>query len=96
MEPWPFDDPPNVAVVVNRKIIDGSEWIAYVTHDADDGAWQFHTREAGPPDEADAMVVALRSIVRLDRSVTELADLPLGWHAWRASRNAPWQRAAIA
>lgn len=40
------------------------------------------------------MLVALRSIVRLDQSVTELADLPLGWHAWRASKSAPWQRAA--
>ena len=94
METWPFEDPPNVAVFVNRKIMEGEEWIAYVTHDADDGAWQFRTREADPPDEADAMLVALRSIVRLDESVTELADLPLGWHAWRASKSAPWQRAA--
>lgn len=38
METWSFEDPPNVAVLVNRKIIEGEEWIAYVTHDADDGA----------------------------------------------------------
>lgn len=94
MEPRPLDDPPNVAVFADRRIIEGDEWIAYVARDADDGARQFHTREASAPTEADAMLVALRSIVRLDRSVTELADLPPGWRAWRASRSAPWQRAA--
>jgi hypothetical protein len=31
--------------------------------------------------------------VAKDPSVLELADLPPGWHAWRRSRDAPWQRA---
>jgi hypothetical protein len=92
MRPWPFDDPPNVAVIANRKIIDGSGWIAYVSHDEDDGAWQFHTDEPGPPREADAAVVGLGKMVELDESVAELADLPLGWHAWRESEDAPQRR----
>jgi hypothetical protein len=92
METWPFEDPPNVAVITVRAIIERRDWIAYVSHDSDDGGWQFHTSEPGPPREADAAVVALREIVRLDESVAELADLPLGWHAWRAAKNAPWQR----
>lgn len=96
MKPWPFEDPPNVAVIANRKIVDGSTWIAYVTHDEDDGGWQFHTDEPGPPREADALIVGLAKIVALDESVAELADLPLGWCAWRSAEGAPWQRAPIA
>ena len=95
MKPWPFEDPPNVAVIANRKIVDGSRWVAYVTHDEDDGGWQFHTDEPGPPREADALVVGLSTIVALDESVAELADLPLGWCAWRSAEDAPWQRAPI-
>lgn len=87
---WKFQDPPNVAVIANRKIVNGGDWIAYVTHDEDDGGWQFHNRE--PLTERDATVVSLRSIFELDRSVEELADLPLGWHAWRENKDAQWQR----
>jgi hypothetical protein len=92
MRTWPFKDLPNVAVITTWKIVNGSDWIAYVYHDADDGGWQFHTSEAGPPSVSDAAVVALSEIVQLDETVTELADLPMGWHAWRASKNSPWQR----
>jgi len=95
MEPWPFEDPPNVAVIAVRTILDSSSWIAHVSHDADDGGWQFHTNEPGPPRAEDAVVVGLGEIVRLDQSIAELADLPLGWRAWRESEHAPWQRCPI-
>ena len=36
--------------------------------------------------EKDAAVVSLHNIVQLDPTVADLADLPLGWHAWRDSR----------
>jgi hypothetical protein len=80
MNAWPFRDPPNVAVIASRKIVDGSDWIALVCHDEGDGSWQFHTSEPGPPRESDAAVVGLGEIVRLAESVAALADLPLGWH----------------
>ncbi|HEY1382564.1 MAG TPA: hypothetical protein VGF43_03070 [Dongiaceae bacterium] len=93
MKAWLFRHPPNIAVIVDRKIIDGSAWIGYVSHDADDGGWQFHTNEPGPPRIADAAVVGLSEIVDLDDTIRELADLPIGWHAWRDSERSPWQRA---
>ena len=87
---WQFRDPPNVAVITSKKIVHDGDWIAYVTHDEDEGGWQFHNRE--PMSEEDAAVVSLRSIFELDNSVGELADLPLGWHAWRERKDAQWQR----
>jgi hypothetical protein len=38
------------------------------------------------------MIVGLGSILKRDASVAELADLPLGWRAWREGPQAPWQR----
>jgi hypothetical protein len=94
MTQWKFADPPNVAVFTTRKVVSGEDWIALVTHDADDGAWQFLSTQSEPLTETDGRVVGLSEIVQLDASVTELADLPLGWYAWRTSKCSPWQRAA--
>lgn len=88
---WPFEDPPNVATITTRPIVEGSSWIALVSHDEDDGGWQFIGPE-GPVEEL-AMVVALRSIIERDGTIAELADLPLGWQARRDGPNSSWQRA---
>jgi len=89
---WLFDDSPNVAVFTSKQIIEGKDWIHYVTHDADDGAWQFHGF-SGPTTEEDARIVALRNIVENDPSILDLRDLPLGWHAWRKSQHSQWHKA---
>jgi hypothetical protein len=38
---WPFHDSPNVAVITLVQIIEQGHPVLYVTHDDDDGAWQF-------------------------------------------------------
>jgi hypothetical protein len=87
---WLFSDPPNVAVYTTEDVATGQDWIAYVTHDEDDGAWQFiGHREAT---EEEARIVALKTIVTLDKSVAELHDLPLGWVASRSSPQDEWTR----
>ncbi len=91
MTTWPFPDPPNVAVFTSKRIVDGRDWIHYVTHDDEDGAWQFHPF-GGPTPEAEAAVVSLSTIVKLDPTVAELGDLPVGWSAWRDDRGGVWQR----
>ena len=89
-EDWPFDDPPNVAVFTTTGVVRGGMPILRVTHDDDDGAWQFHTGHT--VGAGDAMIVALREIVKLDPSVRVLADLPYGWIATRASVTSEWNR----
>ena len=86
---WPFSDPPNVAVFTSRAIAGGIEWIAYVFHDADEGAWEFHGLTATRP--GDAIVVGLGEIVELDPTVLALAELPLGWSARRRTQHAAWE-----
>jgi hypothetical protein len=90
MSDWKFSEPPNVAAIVDRRVMNGQAFIAVVSHDADDGAWQFLSNL--PVKEADAALVSLQSVAQVDPSVMELADLPLGWRAWRNDKAAKWQR----
>jgi hypothetical protein len=38
------------------------------------------------------MIVGLEEMTRIDESIRELADLPLGWRAIRRSLTEPWYR----
>ncbi len=90
---WKFTDLPNVAVITHQQIIAGDDWIAQVSHDADDGQWIFYS--SGDLDEGNVAIVGLNEIIELDASIEDLACLPLGWHAWRELSSAPWQRARM-
>ena len=90
MDDWPFDQPPNCAVITLRQIVFESAPILHVTHDSDDHGWQFLGLEDAQVE--DSSVVSLSEILRLDPSVREVADLPPGWHAWRRAVGALWTR----
>jgi hypothetical protein len=85
-------DPPNTAVITNTRLLDGEDWLHHVTHDEEDGAWQFHPSQ-GQASMKEAAVVGLKRIFELEPRISELADLPTGWHAWRDSKDSPWLRA---
>lgn len=89
---WPFDDPPNTAVITNVRILDGLDWIKYVTLDEEDGVWQFLPSQ-GHATMKEAAVVGLEHIVSLDPTLTELSNLPPGWYAQREAVGAHWTRA---
>lgn len=86
-----FPVPENTAVFTCLSVLDGSECICIVTHDEEDGAWQFLPLN-GAPTVGTARVVSLKTIVDIDCSVQELADLQPGWRAWRHSKDAYWKR----
>ena len=87
--PWPFKEPRSTAVFTTRQVLEQGRPIAIVSHDVEDGAWQFlcDTEERG---DSDARVVDLGCMIGLDPSVGQLADLPLGWWAWR--EGGVWKR----
>jgi hypothetical protein len=89
---WPFEDLPNVAVFTTRAVVEQEAWIQYVSHDKDDGAWQFHDNLAHAAIEEDVKVVSLKNIYQKDPTIGELADLPIGWCAWRESPKSPWKK----
>jgi len=87
---WPFLDAPNVVTLTLRQIIAGEQPILLVCHDAEDGMWQF--LDGGQVHMADALLVCLKNVVKIDPSVVELADLPLGWQATREFPGRVWHR----
>ena len=87
---WPFDDPPNVTTITTVKVLDEAHPILLVTHDEDDGMWQFLCGTTNEP--KDGRVVGLDCIYERDPSIAKLADLPLGWRAWRTTATSAWQR----
>jgi hypothetical protein len=88
--PWPFDQPPNCAVVSVREIVHEGEPILTVSHNRDDDGWQF--LGAARPAQAHAVLVAFREVVERDPSLYSLADLPPGWVATRKTASEPWVR----
>jgi hypothetical protein len=88
--PWPFDQPRNCATFTMRQILEGSEPILLVSHEEDDHSWQF----IGISDAsmADAKLVSLEEIVRIDPTVLQVADLEPGWQAVREFVDGPWTR----
>lgn len=87
---WPFEDPPNVATITVRQIVEDGAPILLVVRDSDDGCWQFLTGDV--IEIADAMLVGLRGMVEQDPTISELADLEPGWRASRKSVGAEWER----
>ena len=85
---FPFSDAPNTAVFICSHILDGKEKILFVSHDADDGAWQFLCGKEH--NESDASIVSLKYVLGLDPTIGNLKDLPLGYCAERESKNDKW------
>ena len=86
---WPFESARNTASITTRQVLAGAP-VLRVSHDADDGGWQFLCGTTDDP--ADARVVGLGSMYARDASLGEIADLPEGWVAWRAGPELPWHR----
>jgi hypothetical protein len=86
---WKFPDPPHTHVFLSQAVQSG-ESITYVSHDIEDGAWQFL---------GDSMSGGLNPVVSCfhhpidqDPTLVELADLPVGWWAERLKPGEPWIR----
>jgi hypothetical protein len=87
---WNFQDPENVAVFTTASIVDGARPILFVCHDEDDCAWQFHS--GIDSDQSEPKLISLHSILVLDPTLRELANLPLWWQAQRTGIGEAWQR----
>jgi len=87
---WKFNDPPHTGVFTTKQVMNGQDSVTRAFHDTVDGAWQF----LGPGDarREDFAYVCFHHIIDKDSTIGGLADLPLGWCAWRETVTAPWIR----
>src|SRR5262245_42981187 len=86
---WVFDEPRNLGVFTTTRVLDDNHPVLLVCH-GDDGDWQFLCGTTNDSDHA--RLICLNDMVKLDPSVNEVADLPLGWRAWRENVGAEWYR----
>jgi hypothetical protein len=85
-----FPDPPHTGVFLSESVHNGSETVTYVSHDSDDGAWQFLGNSMA--DGGGPVLSCFHHPIDRDPSLSELADLPLGWCAERTKVGEPWIR----
>ncbi len=86
---FPFSDTPNTAVITCTHIVDDKEPILFVSHDEDDGMWQFLCGREHSDD--DAKIVSLKYVFELDHTIGLLKNLPCGYCAERESLNDKWR-----
>lgn len=86
---WPFSTPTNTVAFTTVVVLREGHPVLLVSHDHD-GDWQFLCGTTN--DIANCLIVCLSCAYQRDTSVGELADLPIGWQAWRDSVDAPWER----
>lgn len=87
---WKFPDPPHTRVFLSETVQQKEEAVTYVSHDTEDGAWQFlgdKMNEGGGP-----VISCFHHPIDNDRSLEELYDLPQGWYAVRDKPGDPWER----
>ena len=85
-----FLEDESTAVFTTRFVMKKKELITYVTHEIEDGAWQFYS-ESQYNSYNDIMMVSLKNIIDLDKTILEIADLPLGFEASRESKSDKWK-----
>ena len=86
---WPFEDESKVAVFTTTHVMKDGLPILYVSHDSDDGGWQFHYGR--PVSTKEAMIVALEEVLEIDATIASLSNLPLGYCARRKDRRSAWR-----
>ena len=86
---FPFNESENTAVFTCSHVLKDNDNICYVTHDEDDGGWQFLCGKNH--NESDARIVSLKNIFVKDPSVGALSKMPLGCGATREGKDLPWK-----
>lgn len=84
---FPFADSPDTGCITCCHVLKENSPILYVSHD-EDGCWQFLC--GGQHSEADARIVSLADILRIDNSMAVLAELDFGEYAEAKSETSDW------
>ena len=72
-----FKEANNMAVFTTKFVVIDKKEITKVTHDDEDGAWQFFSSDNFDNFEQVVKIVGLGEIIKIDSSVLEIADMPI-------------------
>jgi hypothetical protein len=84
-----FSEKESTACFSCDHVVNKERPILYVSHDAEDGSWQFL---CGQDDytEANGKIISLKNATEIDETINDLYEMPLGVSAKRESVNAKW------
>lgn len=85
-----FKESEKTAVFTTKFVIKNNKEITTVYHFKEDSTWQFSSSDEVKNFEDVAMIVKLGQIIKNDNSILEIADLPLGYFAYRKSKGDKW------
>jgi hypothetical protein len=85
-----FKESYNTAVFTTKFVTTDKKDITKVTHEKEDGAWQFFSNDHFDNFEDVAKIVGLGEIIKMDSSILELADMKDGYVAHRNSKSDKW------
>jgi hypothetical protein len=85
-----FPDPLNTAVYTTVHVMKENSAITLISHELD-GDWQFMGRESIDDYTKVAMIVGLGEVIKIDKSILEIADLQKGYQATRLNKKDNWK-----
>ena len=80
----------DTAVFTTKFVLEDNKVITYVTHEIEDGAWQFFSDDEFENFETVAKIVGLNEIMDKDPTLKELADMKPGHIATRRDKGDKW------
>ncbi|WP_194776947.1 hypothetical protein [Pararhodonellum marinum] len=80
----------DTAVYTTKFILEDNKDITYVTHDIEDGTWQFFSDDEFEDFESVAKVVGLNEIMDKDPTLKELKEMEPGYVAIRKHIGDKW------
>lgn len=86
---YKFQDPENTACFVCAHVLSKQRPILHVTHE-EDGFWQFLCGQ-NDHDESNAKLISLKGATKIDNTINDLYEMPLGVGAERKSINDIWE-----
>ena len=84
-----FKNAPNTACIVCQHVLDGKNPITFISHDEEDGMWQFLCSEDHILE--DVRLISLAEAFQIDESISQAADLPRGFVMERTEAKGRWK-----
>ncbi|KUJ60433.1 hypothetical protein AR687_17760 [Flavobacteriaceae bacterium CRH] len=85
-----FKESEKTVVFTTKFVVLENKEITSVYHYKEDNCWQFYSNDKFENYTEVAMLVGLGQIIKRDKTILEIADLPEGYFAFRKSKGEKW------
>ena len=85
-----WNSPLDPVVVTTERVVSGKSQVLLVIHEEGHGGWQLH--DGSDVSNQKPLILPKVEAVRLDATLQEVTDLPVGWKAERTRKGAAWVR----